>query len=244
MRLRNALANVQQYSRNAGDGLAWLNQIDAALSTVTDQVSRARDIALQGANLGVMGQPARDALASEVDQIREGLIATANTTYLERPIFGGVTAGNQAYDGTGTYVGNAVDVNRTVADGVRVRVDVDGPTAFGPDGDNLFDHLAALSTALRAGDNVGIGQAITDLSADSSRVSTAHAEMGTRQARVEAALQGAQDRELGLTQQLSDVENVDLPRTIVDLQMQQVAYQAALGATSKVMQPSLLDFLR
>ena len=40
------------------------------------------------------------------------------------------------------------------------------------------------------------------------------------------------------------MENADLPKTVVDLQMQQVAYQASLGATARVMQPSLLDFLR
>ena len=38
--------------------------------------------------------------------------------------------------------------------------------------------------------------------------------------------------------------SLDLPRTIVDLQMQEVAYKAALGATARVVQPSLLDFLR
>jgi flagellar hook-associated protein 3 FlgL len=37
---------------------------------------------------------------------------------------------------------------------------------------------------------------------------------------------------------------VDLPATIVELQMQEVAYQAALGATARAIQPSLMDFLR
>jgi flagellar hook-associated protein 3 FlgL len=43
---------------------------------------------------------------------------------------------------------------------------------------------------------------------------------------------------------LSDVEDVDVASAIVDLQMQQVAYQASLGATARVIQPSLLDFLQ
>ena len=43
---------------------------------------------------------------------------------------------------------------------------------------------------------------------------------------------------------LSEVENVDIAKAIVDLQLQEVAYQAALGATARVIQPSLLDFLR
>ncbi len=49
---------------------------------------------------------------------------------------------------------------------------------------------------------------------------------------------------MDLTSRLTDVEDVDMPSTIVALQTQQVAYQAALGATAKVVQPSLLDFLR
>jgi flagellar hook-associated protein 3 FlgL len=43
---------------------------------------------------------------------------------------------------------------------------------------------------------------------------------------------------------VSDVEDIDLPKTISDMQLQQVAYQAALAAGAKVVQPSLVDFLR
>ena len=35
-----------------------------------------------------------------------------------------------------------------------------------------------------------------------------------------------------------------LAKTITDLTLQQTAYQAALGAAAKVVQPSLMDFLR
>ena len=49
---------------------------------------------------------------------------------------------------------------------------------------------------------------------------------------------------LNLRSSLAEVEDTDLPRTIMELQMQEIAYQAALGATSRAMQPSLLEFLR
>jgi flagellar hook-associated protein 3 FlgL len=191
-----------------------------------------------------MGPAAREALATEVDQIREGMVTTANATYLGRPVFGGVTAGGTAYDATGTYVGTPGPVNRTVGDGVKISVNVDGQTAFGPTGSSVFDHLAALSTALRSGNEAGITAGVGALAGDLERFTTTQAEVGTRQKRVEDAQQAAGDNELKLTGSLSSVENADLPKTIVDLQMQQVAYQAALGATARVMQPSLMDFLR
>jgi flagellar hook-associated protein 3 FlgL len=56
--------------------------------------------------------------------------------------------------------------------------------------------------------------------------------------------QSAQDRLLTVTSQLSDVEDVDLPKTIMEMQLQQTSYQAALAASAKVIQPSLIDFLR
>ena len=44
--------------------------------------------------------------------------------------------------------------------------------------------------------------------------------------------------------QLSGIEDIDLAEVILELQMQEVAYKGALGAAGKVLQPTLLDFLR
>lgn len=245
MRIRGSVAAQKQYARNANDATAWLNQIDATLSSTTDQVRRARDIALQGANDGAMGPQAREALATEVDQLRQGLITTANASYLGRPVFGGVTGGTAAYATNGTWVGvTGNGVVRTVGDGVKVRVDVEGPTAFGPDGDSLFDHLDALATALRSGTLSGLSAAIGNLSSDSARITDVQSSIGARTNRVEQAQTAAGDSQLSLTNTLSEIENTDIAKATVDLQLQEVAYKAALAATSRVIQPSLLDFLR
>jgi len=62
--------------------------------------------------------------------------------------------------------------------------------------------------------------------------------------RIEQSAQAADDAKMSLTNNLSSIENADLAETTVHLKLQEVAYQAALAATSRVMQPSLLDFLR
>ena len=49
---------------------------------------------------------------------------------------------------------------------------------------------------------------------------------------------------MALTQQLAETENIDLPNTIMRLEMQKVGYETALAATAKVIQPSLMDYLR
>ena len=182
-----------------------------------------------------------------MDQIRAGLVAAANTNYLGRPVFGGTTAGTVAYAeaaGVATYAGDGNPVNRTIAEGVAVDVQLDGRAAFGADGDNVFDHLTALAAALRSGDAAAASSSATVLAADSERVSTALADVGSRTLRIEQAATRAADAELTLTNALSEIENTDLPQAMVELQMQEVAYQAALAATARVLQPSLLDFLQ
>jgi flagellar hook-associated protein 3 FlgL len=243
MRLRAALAQQNQYTRNVNDGNAWLGQIDNALGTAADELNRAHDIALQGANTVSMDQTARDALAAEVDQIRSSLIATGNTTYLDRPVFGGVTAGSTAYDSGGTFVGTTGTVNRSVADGVKVAVNVNGPDAFGATGDSVFDHLTALAAALRSNDTSGISATVSSISADVDRVNTVRSEVGARENRLDAAGSAASNTQLSLTSSIGKLENVDLTEATVNLQAQQVTYQASLAATARVIQPSLLDFL-
>lgn len=249
MRIRSSLASQQQFVRNADDAVGWLNQTDGTLATMGDQITRARDIALQGANTGAMGQQAREALATEVDQIRAGLISSANAQYLDRPIFGGITAGAKAYNPDGSLadpavIGTGGGVVRSVAEGSRVRIDVEGPDVFGASPNSIFDRLEALSVALRTNDSAGISSAVDSLKGDADRIANVRSDIGARTVRVETARSVANDATLTLKNALSEVENVDLAKATIELGLQQVAYQAALGATSKVLQPSLLDYLR
>src|SRR3546814_20053690 len=66
--------------------------------------SRVRNLALQGMNAS-SGPEAREALAVEIEGLREHMIGVANTKHLGRPLFGGTTGTDQAFDPNGTYIG-------------------------------------------------------------------------------------------------------------------------------------------
>ncbi|WP_168929821.1 flagellin [Nocardioides sp. GY 10127] len=243
MRMRSELARAQQHVRNGQDGLSWLSNVESTLTGVNDSMRRVNEIALGGASDNT-SQAGRDAMAAEIDQIKASLLDDANATYLGRPIFGGVTSGTRAYDATGTWIGSPGGVERTVADGVRVRVDVEGPEVFGDGAGSVFDELDALSTALRAGDTTGIRAAIDQSSDRMSTLRDVISRVGATYSRADAAVTKAGDSVYGIQISLSDIEDVDLPAAMVDLQVSQVAYQAALASTARVVQPSLVDFLR
>ena len=242
MRLRDKLATVQQYQNNAQDGLAWLGTTDTAMTTITDAVREARDVGLQGANGGSLDQAARDALASQIDGLREQLVSEANTSYLGRPIFGGTTGSPTAYDANGAFQGDSHPVERTVGAGVTVRVDISGPEAFSVSGDDLFKVLGDATAALTSGADPS--STLTRLDAVFNQMKTGLADIGARENRIDQATNRLSTSAVDNTTALSNIENIDIASAITDLQMQQVSYQASLGATARVIQPSLLDFLR
>jgi flagellar hook-associated protein 3 FlgL len=244
MRLRSSLAQTAQHQRNAEDGAGWLQIVDTTLSGATALVRKAKELGLQGVN-GANSATANAALGQEVARVRDALLSAANTTYLGRPIFGGVTSGSTAYDGTGTYQGSSgAGVMRTIATGDRVRVDQDAVATFGPGGADVFADLEQLSLDLTTGNLAGIRTGLDAMDTGLQRLTSALADVGTRANRLDRAVQAAKDATLTQTQSLTEVENVDLAAATMELKMQEVAYQAALGATSRVIQPSLLDFLR
>jgi flagellar hook-associated protein 3 FlgL len=53
----------------------------------------------------------------------------------------------------------------------------------------------------------------------------------------------AQD-EINYTQMMSDAEDVDFAEVIMNQKMAEAVYQAALSAGARVIQPTLMDFLR
>ena len=242
LRLRADLRRGEQLVRNASDGLGWLGTADSALTQSLDVIGRVRELALRGRN-GSMGPDDRAAIATEVDALREHLLGIANTTYLGRPLFAGTAAATVAYDAAGVYQGDAGTVDRTVLDGVSVTVNVTGPAAFGPAGADVFTVLADIADHLR-NDPTQLGTDVAALDQRSLDLKTELAQVGARYHQVEAMRSRTEGARLDAQNALAEVESVDLPRTITELKMQEVAYQAALSATARVIQPSLLDFLR
>ena len=243
MQYRSDMASLNQYTRNADDGLGWLGQADTALTGVVEQINRARDLVLQAKSASTFGNmAAREAIATEVSAIRDAAIGLGNSTYLGRPVFGGTTDKKIAFNADGSYAGDQGFVERRVSDNTTVRVDIDGEDLFVGPG-KLFDVLKAATDTLK-GDGSALDTALTDLDTAAKAVLTRLSEVGTRYNQVVQMRQAASDRVLDLTAQLSDVEDIDLPKTITEMSLRQTAYEAALAATARVVQPSLIDFLR
>jgi flagellin-like hook-associated protein FlgL len=245
MQTRNELASVSQEARNISDGEAWLEQSDSTIQNMLDAARKVRDLTVQGLSTGSSSDASQKALATEVASLRDGLLTLANTNIQGRPLFGGVTPGTKAYDATtGAYVGLAgPPVTRRVSETEVLRVDISGPEAFGPPGDDLFAVVGRIAADLTA-DPAALETHLADLDVVLQGMYTAVADVGARAKRLEGLGQINSDRSFTLQTQLSETENIDLPNTIMRLEMQKVGYEAALAATAKAISPTLLDYLR
>ena len=245
LRFRADIRQVEQYVRNADDGMDYLGSADTALTSALAQIRRVRDLTLQGKNASA-GPNERAAMAVEVENIAASLIGLANTRHADRPLFGGNSDATAAYDATGSFTtatGATGDVLRTVGRNETVKVNLTGPEVFGGEPGNLFQVVSGIAADLRAG-GANLGNLLEDLDAHMPDLIGALGQVGARYNRLEIMKNRADDQLLALRNSLSEVEDIDLPATIMDLQLQETAYQAALSATARVLQPSLVDFLR
>lgn len=246
MALRAESRTTEQYQRNAQDGLAWLTTIDTAMQNSVSQLRRARDLTVQGG--GALNATGREAIAKELEGIRDGLIDQANTEYLGRSVFAGTSDAGYAFTDAAaatpyTWSGTAgASVQRRLGPDTTVQADADGSTVFGQGATSVFALLDDIAADLRAGVDVAPRLAEID-----TRMETMLGELAGVGSRVNqmTVAQSTQTSALqDLKSRLSGIEDIDLAATILELQMQEVAYQGALGATSRVLQPTLMDFLR
>jgi len=242
--LRARIRAREQEARSAADGQTWLNIADSKLQTLNSRLLRVRELAVRGAtSLDAAG---REALAREIETIRDDMAAIANSSINGRQLFAGtanvaetVTVPGFAYGGDG----NAV--MRRIGEGEMVAVNVSAGQVFGfDDGQDIFTELNNLATDLRAGNLTAVSGRLANLDTAMERVNTGLAAVGAATNRIDAAMVRNSDEQLALKGELAKVEDVDLAEAIMDLQTQEVAYQATLAALSRVLQPSLIDFIR
>lgn len=254
MRIRSEQRANTQHMRNAEDGLAWLTTVDSALTTSSTLLINARDLVVQGANTGALSDTGREALALELESLADQLLEQANTTYLGRPVFAGSSNTGVAFTGNdnglhvaGEYTwggASASEVNRRVSANATVRVDSNGEAVFGNGAGSLFQTLKDAAAAVRNGDSSAIRPFLDKIDTHHAAILKEAGSVGTRHNQISTAKAQIEDQKITLSTQRSNVEDVDMAETFVNLQVQQVAYQAALSATQQALQPSLLDFLR
>ena len=263
MALRQSLSANRQHQRNVEDAIGWQDATEHALIGITESVEEAKRLLVQGSS-DSLDQTSRDAVASELEQIIEGIKQSANTNYRGSFLFAGTETSTRPYLPTSTPYAPADDVYqgddagwnpavpgiiREIGPNVQMSINVVAKQLLG-DGQGAGDN-GLLHVLRDAVDDLRSGNATDLRGPDMDRLDNSfdlllevRAANGAKTNRLEAALGRLGQLEESVLGQLSKTEDADIAETLIELNSQTAAYQAALRSGASIVQSSLMDFLR
>jgi len=137
--LQDQISEIDQYGRTMDQANGFLSTSESALSTVSNLLSQARSIGIQGAN-GSLGNDTLTALAGQIQNIIGQLGEIGNTSYGSQYVFGGqrstvppfaASGSSFTYNG-GTSTTGDDSINLTIGRGESMTVNVSGDKVFTP----------------------------------------------------------------------------------------------------------------
>lgn len=249
MTYRTNLTEVEQYKRNLSEAYNWMDNSDAALDKATSVMQRIRELTVQASN-GTYEESQKGMIGKEIEQLKEHLVSIANTQVAGKYIFNGNDTTNKPVDlsKTPSVSTNANPVNLELSQGIEVAVNINPKNVFthtaGTPESGLFGDINELMKALDGTSGEEISEFLDKLDSHIDHLVAERAELGARYNRIELIDARVSEQEVIANRILSDNEDADIERVITDLKMQESLHRAALGVGSRIMQPTLMDFLR
>jgi flagellar hook-associated protein 3 FlgL len=237
------LAQIEQYQKNAQDGMDRLTAADDALGNLTNSLQRVRELTVQASN-DTNNESDRKSIATEIRLIKEQLGAIANTDFNGSYIFSGMDHNTPPYkDGNLQTLGQA-EMNWDIGKGIAVNVNVSASSIFGfqVDGKNLFETIDNLVQSIE--NNQNPKELLANIDKQFENVLTQHSKVGTHYNSLEMAVNKLDQANYLNTKILSETEDTDIAKAYMELSTHETALQASLASGARIMQQTLVDFLR
>lgn len=240
---RTNLNENNQYKENFTEAYKWLDNSDGSLEEANKVMQRIRELTVSASN-GTKLEDEREAIRLEVSGLKEHLVSIANKNIEGKFLFNGINTGQAPVDNkSGTIVVGASEkpISIELSKGFSIDVSTDGTDVFSQ---AFFDNLTKLEQSLAEGSSgEEIGDQLSAMDENINAIISARTLIGARTNRLEIMEARLNEQGELIEKKLSDVEDIDFEKAIMDLQMQETVQRAALAVGAKIMQPSLVDFL-
>jgi flagellar hook-associated protein 3 FlgL len=239
---RTDLNRIEQYQRNIGEVKNWIDTTDSTLDKAGLALQKIRELTVQASN-GSLEENQRSYIATEIEQLKEHLIDLGDTQIGGKYIFNGTKTDKKPSDLNFSNAVGTIEIE--VFSGIKLQVNTEGKNLFAdftdPNGDiqKLIDDLKSPSA-----DPTVLTNYIGKIDKQLDKFLTERANIGARQNRVDLMGDRLQQQEVFSTRILSNNEDLDVERAITELTTQESVHRAALGIGARIIQPSLMDFLR
>lgn len=262
MNLNVSLGQNDTYAQEIKDGISWSNTQDGALASAKQSLDHIRDLLQNSAN-ATTGPDEVRANKNEIQQEIQAIVESLNTNFDGRYIFAGKNTTTAPFSVIKKddevigiqYNGTKENLPRQIADNVQVDLVTNGDKLLTIDGNKeknlnsffnevigqLTDYIASSSEE----DKQKFGtDFLNDIDEFASNFVNVRTQVGTIANRLKAASDRSDTEKLNLTQALSERQDVDVAEKYMEYQNQMLAYQTTMAMGSKIMQTSILDYVR
>lgn len=256
LRYRSSLSELERYASSAAEAHEWITVSDEAIVHLQNNLHRVREIAVLGAN-GSLPPDARTAYTAELEEIIRHVVTIANSSYDGRFVFGGheTTQPPFVQDATGVaYNGDQGEILREVGRGVNLTINVPGDELFGTvaldaggnvvGGQGVFHLLARLKEEIEAGNVAQVSALLEDLNQVQELVNNYQVKLGATGRRALQVMDQVRDVRITMETLLSNIEDADVAEVTMRLATAEASYRYALAVGARIMQPSLVEYLR
>lgn len=244
---KSILNRNSQYQRNLSQADNWLSASENALNSATDVIQRSRELTIYAATDSLTAAD-REQIAAEFKELRNEMIDISETKLGDNYIFSGQNLKEKPFTVTENpdfeleYQGDNRGITRQLNDGVQMKINLSGERVFQDDIELLNDIYQELSNEEAGADE--IGEYIADVEASLNDFTKLRSELGAKTKRITMTESRLEAEELQMRKLQSQNEDADLAEVITELMMQESVYNASLASGSRIMQQSLVDFIR
>ena len=260
LRLESDISMSNQYKDNIESAKSWLEKTESAFNEINSVYQSIRELAVQGAN-GILKNEDTQKIAQEIKELKNHLIQIGNDTYLGRHIFTGYKTDVRLLNDDGSYnAGTNPDeidfatlkdeiIQYKVGDSQHIAVNITGDRVFGPPvgADNkpqLFADIDELLTALNAGEHEDASASIAKMDEQLKVLLQVRGEVGAKVNMIDVMSERMSDVNVNLKDLLSKTRDTDVAETQIQLVTAEAVYRASLAVTARIIQPTLVDFLK
>ncbi|MHC1698311.1 MAG: flagellar hook-associated protein FlgL [Geobacteraceae bacterium] len=241
------LDSGEQYLSNITKGNLSLSLTDTALQGMSDIIAQAKKTA--GAiTSGSSDQTVRENAAAQLEELKKQLVDLGNTQLGDQYIFAGFKNSTAPFSMTGnSYSGTSdelsIEIDRNSPAGITIAGDVllKGTGSYGSV--DMLETLDKIITAIRDNIPADIQENAKLLDSSANQINNARSDVAGRMIRFKSAETMINRNQATLQGLMADTMGVDYIEAATQLNQQQAAFEAALSATAKITQLSLLDYL-
>lgn len=270
MSYRTQLTQNAQYKGNLDTATKWLDTTDTSLGSVTSAMTRVQELITQAAN-DTNQTVDREKMLVEIKQIQQEIHDLANTKVGDTYLFSGTRTNEPLYktdpttgevtfnDEAGTDIeapenGFGESVNIEIYNDIQLDINTTGAMKMFGKIDEVFKRIEeALSDSDATGADIGsiLGgtnsvedREYTTIQGSIDLVLKNRAEVGAKQNRVDMMSDRLALQKETLTKQKSNVEDVEYEEAITNLITQESIHRASLSVGGRIIQQTLVDFIR